>query len=43
MKYTTLYTRSFLHNRPFSEDVRQWMPVDMYIGGIEHGESSVKC
>lgn len=23
--------------RPFTEDVLDWMPVDVYIGGIEHG------
>jgi len=23
--------------RPFTEDVNAWMPVDLYIGGIEHG------
>ena len=26
------------HNRPFAtEDVNFWMPVDTYVGGIEHG------
>ena len=23
--------------RPFTEDVFKWMPVDVYIGGNEHG------
>ena len=23
--------------RPFSEAVKSWMPVDLYVGGIEHG------
>ena len=41
--YNRLYTLSndkfYFCFRPFTEDVLSWMPVDMYIGGIEHGRN----
>jgi leucyl-tRNA synthetase len=27
-----------LDSKPFSEAVKEWMPVDLYVGGKEHGE-----
>lgn len=35
--YFLRYTNPHLHNKPFDEkDLDYWMPVDLYVGGIEH-------
>lgn len=31
----------FMIRRAFTEDVLEWMPVDVYVGGIEHGKVGV--
>jgi leucyl-tRNA synthetase len=35
--YFLRYPNPQLHDKPFSlDDMRYWMPVDLYVGGIEH-------